>query len=266
VLVALSVHRSDGRQRCPRVTIAGTVFDSIGGVALRGASVQIVGAADPVLGRRFTALTDSTGRYAIPDVPPGRYLAGFHHPRLDSLGLESEERAVTVTDGNFQLDLATPSPTTFVALVCSDQPTGGLVVGHVRATGTQRRCLTPPSQRRGPNSIPRGLCRPTEPERMIRTAPSGWFALCGLPASGITGRAAAGADSSGYMRLSPTPGSVRVATFHVGGAVRATAQATRSWYAGRVAWRARLSGVVRDERGQPIANATRCGNNERSDN
>jgi hypothetical protein len=94
------------------VTVSGSVVDSIGGSALRGASVQIVGAADAVMGRRFTAVTDSLGRYTISDVPPGRYLVGFQHPRLDSLGLEIEDRAITVGDANVRLDLTTPSPAT----------------------------------------------------------------------------------------------------------------------------------------------------------
>jgi hypothetical protein len=239
-------------------TVAGTVFDSIGRTALRGASVQIVGAADPVLGRRFTALTDSVGRYAIPDVPPGRYLTGFQHPSLDSLGIESEDRAITLADGSFQLDFGTPSPATFVALVCPDQPNGSLLVGHVRSTGSQAP-LPDATVSASWSELDTSAVFPAQQnrERSIRAAPSGWFALCGLPHDlAILARAGAGADSSGYVRLSVPARSVRVATFHVGGAVRATG-ASDDILPAQVVWRgeAQLTGIVRDERGQPMANA-----------
>ena len=78
------------------VRVSGTVFDSISALQLRGASVQIVGAAGDIVGRRFTAISDSTGRYSIAGVPSGSYIAGFQHARLDSLGLEIEEQRLQV--------------------------------------------------------------------------------------------------------------------------------------------------------------------------
>jgi hypothetical protein len=241
-------------------TVVGTVFDSTGAAALRGASVQIVGAGDGALGRRLTALTDTLGRYSITGVPPGRYLAGFHHPRLDSLGLEIEDRAVTVADANVRLDLATPAPATYIALVCPDDRSGSLLVGHVRQTGSQAplpdaTVVATWTELDTTNVFVAQRNR----ERTIRTAPSGWFGLCGLPSEiAFLARAGGGADSSGYVRLSLPAGSVRVATFHVGGAVRvATAGDATTGTGQQVAWRgeAQLSGVVRDERGQPMPNA-----------
>jgi hypothetical protein len=235
-------------------TVGGTVFDSIGGSALRGASVQVVGAADAVMGRRFTAVTDSLGRYTISEVPPGRYLVGFQHPRLDSLGLEIEDRAITVGDANVRLDLTTPSPATYLALVCPDQPSAGLLVGHVRQTGSQ----TPL-----PNAsvfatwteldTTNVFVAQRSQERSIRTAPSGWFGLCGLPGDvAFLARAASGADSSGYVRVSLPSGAVRVATFHVGGAERAE---TVTDATPEIQWRgeAQLSGTVNDKFGKPLS-------------
>ena len=239
-----------------RITVTGAVFDSIGAAALRGASVQIVGAADPVLGQRFTAVTDSTGRYSISNVPAGRYLAGFEHPRLDSLGIESEEQAITVAEANARLDFATPSPKTFVTLVCPDHPTGSLLVGHVRATASQAPLPNAAVVASWSELDTTGVfAAQRNRERAIRTSPTGWFALCGLPHDvAFLARAGAGADSSGYVRFSLPEGSVRVATFHVGGALRATTAAEAGL---PVAWRgeAQLTGIIRDERGQPMANA-----------
>jgi hypothetical protein len=237
-------------------TIAGVVFDSIGSVALRGASVQVVGAADAVLGRRFTAVTDSAGRYSIAELPAGRYLAGFDHPRLDSLGIESEQRAVTIGDASFRLDFATPSPKTFVALVCPDFPTGGLVVGHVRTTGSQAPLPNAGVVASWSELDTTGVfAAQRNQHRTIRTSPTGWFALCGLPQeAAFLARAGADTDSSGYVRISPTRTSVHVVTFHVGGAVRAATSPEAGLPA---AWRgeAELSGIVHDDRGRPMPSA-----------
>lgn len=242
-----------------RVTVTGSVFDSIGAAPLRGAGVQMVGATDAVLGRTFTAVTDSVGRFAIRDVLPGRYVAGFHHPRLDSLGLEIEDIAVTVGDAGIRLDLATPSPATYIALVCPDQPTGGLLVGHVRATGSHAP-LPDASIAALWSELDTSAVFATQRsrERAIRTAPSGWFGLCGLPGEiALLARAAAGTDSSGYVRLALAAGSVQVATFFVGGSVRTTIVDDAAAGTSRVSWRgaSQLSGIVRDKHGQPLANA-----------
>ena len=241
-----------------RRDVSGTVFDSISNHALRGASVQLVGAADTVLGKRFAALTDSAGRYSIRDVPAGRYVAGFHHVRLDSLGLEPEERSVTVADANVRLDLATPSPGTFVALVCPDHPRDALLVGHVRATDSQVPLADAiVSAAWSELDTTNVFTAQRSRERSIRASPSGWFALCGLPSDlTLLVHAAVGADSSGYVRHALTPASVRVATFHVGGAVRKrVVTAGEGWNDQVWGGEARLSGIVRDERGQPMANA-----------
>lgn len=85
------------KNRAPGASITGIVYDSIAGAPLAGANVQL--AAADSLGR-FSggAVSDSLGRFAIDGVPNGRYLIGFLHPMLDSLGLQPTLRAVTVVD------------------------------------------------------------------------------------------------------------------------------------------------------------------------
>ncbi len=259
-LVTLGLPAITGAQSAnAQATVSGVVHDSIAAIPLGGASIQVVGASDEVLGQRFTATADSTGYFSIRNVPPGRYLAGFQHPRLDSLGLEIEERAITVTGGNVRLDLGTPSSRTYIALVCPDAPSGSLLVGHVREVGTQAPLVDASvvavwSELDTTNVFTAQRNR----ERSIQTSPSGWFALCGLPGEGaVLARAAAGSDSSGFVRFAIPAASVHVTTFHVGGAVRVTSTGDSSGGGPQVAWRgnARLSGIVRDERGQAMANA-----------
>src|SRR4051812_34488145 len=73
-------------------TVAGLVTDSIGKIPLRGAIVQLA----PDSGAERHAITDSLGRFEFSSVAPGRYLIGFIHPLLDSIGLEPTIRAITV--------------------------------------------------------------------------------------------------------------------------------------------------------------------------
>lgn len=53
--------------------VSGTVYDSLFQRPLAGAMVQFVGAGDSVVGRVFSAVTDSTGRYQLANVPGGPY-------------------------------------------------------------------------------------------------------------------------------------------------------------------------------------------------
>src|SRR4051812_27900094 len=103
------VVRVDG-PRVPSATVSGVVRDSIARGPLIGAMVQIVAADDPGKFAR-TAVTDSSGVFNIPDVPDGRYMLGFYHAMLDSLGLEPTVREVLVNGVRpVRADLAIPSP------------------------------------------------------------------------------------------------------------------------------------------------------------
>src|SRR5688500_20391605 len=80
--------------------------------------VQVTGAVGAVVGRTASAVTDTTGRYAVSGLLAGRYVAGIFHDALDTLGLVGEPRAVTVAETTATLDLATPSPRTIIRTIC----------------------------------------------------------------------------------------------------------------------------------------------------
>lgn len=107
-----------GAQTPATGTVQGTVYDSIQGRPLAGATVQLVNAADTAGGRTHAARTDSAGRFRIAALAPGTYLGGFFHPLLDSLGFEGEQRAVRVSAGGQRLDFGLPSPATIVEAIC----------------------------------------------------------------------------------------------------------------------------------------------------
>ena len=98
-LTSLSAVRSavrsvDGPHR-RGATVRGSVFDSLAHAPLPDALVQLVG-DDLVAPYGHTVRSDSLGTFEFTDVPAGRYLLGFIHPMLDSLGIEPLVRAVTV--------------------------------------------------------------------------------------------------------------------------------------------------------------------------
>ena len=83
-------------------TIRGTVYDSLGGRALAGATVELVSPARVVK-------TDQRGNFALDSVPVGANRLVFSAPDLDSIGLFGFARDLDVRAGAQQVTLATPS-------------------------------------------------------------------------------------------------------------------------------------------------------------
>ncbi|HVE78247.1 MAG TPA: carboxypeptidase regulatory-like domain-containing protein [Gemmatimonadaceae bacterium] len=113
--------------------IVGVVRDSLTGGPFAGAVVQLVARGTSGLPGRTVAV-DTAGRFRIPDVAPGRYLLGFLHPRLDSLGMVAPVRTIDVVAGmpELQADLALPSAQTIADAICGGRrDTTGLLLGRV---------------------------------------------------------------------------------------------------------------------------------------
>ena len=83
-----------------------------------GATVQVTGATGAVVGRSSSAITDTAGRFTVHDLPPGRYVAGFFHDALDTLGLVAEPVGVDIGEKEESLNLGTPSPRTIIGTIC----------------------------------------------------------------------------------------------------------------------------------------------------
>ena len=231
--------------------ITGAVHDSLARRPLAGALVQLVSAGEGAsVSRAVTA--DSLGRFRFDSVPAGRYAVGFLHPVLDSLGIESPARQVTVAhEGTVQLDLATPSPARLRGAVCGPPDRtgetsgrGSIIVGFVRDARDGRPVANADVtvewleltfsktgvHRRNP--------------RLVSTSWSnGWFFLCDVPRPGVLDIVGShGADSTDRLEVHmPEAGFVRLDLYLA--PPRAIAAAGRdSSSGGRVE---RLSGVVR---------------------
>jgi hypothetical protein len=264
-----------------RTTLAGVVFDSVAGRPLVGATVQFTGAAGPVVGRRASAVTDTAGRYAVNDLEPGRYVAGFFHDALDTLGLVGAPRALDVSDSATTFDLGTPSPRTIIATICgasSVTDSLGLLMGHVYTSGTTRPLPNATvTVEWGETIIERGSIRQRNIASHTTAQGPGWFAMCDVPGEvELTLSASSGADSSGFVTVEVPRTGIRHVTFWVGGAQRApiaavdtisavdttaadstAADSTLRVLEPEMVWRgdARLMGIVRDERGLGVAGA-----------
>lgn len=207
---------SDTTRRPPGVPVSGIVHDSIARRPLGGAIVQLV-AADSLTRAIGTTVSDSLGRFTLADVPAGRYMLGFFHPMLDSLGLEPTVREVRVDGrGPVHADLAIPSAARLRAAICG-APSGpdlaAVVVGVVRDART-----------RAPDagatvtvewleisfSVPEGIGRHIE-HLVATTAENGWFAMCNVPTAGTMWLMAnRGADSTGLIDVHiPAEGFLR---------------------------------------------------------
>ena len=235
VLVARSVASQPSvvSVRSPGAVVSGIVRDSIGGGALAGAMVQLVAADSEARGGRM-AVADSLGRYALADVPAGRYTLGFFHPMLDSLGLEPPLREVVVDSHSpVRVDLGIPSPARLRAAICpapSTPVSGAVAIGVVRDARVRAPVsgATVTGEWLELSFRREGLARRI-PRLVVTTGENGWFAICDLPSAGMVAlRASRGGDSTDLIEVQvPTHGLLRRELF-LGYATHArTADTTR---------------------------------------
>jgi hypothetical protein len=190
----------------PRSTVTGVVHDSIARAPLAGAIVQLVG-ADSLARVSRTTTSDSLGSFAFAGVPAGRYMLGFFHHMLDSLGVEPLLREVYVGGQDaVRADLAIPSSSRLRATICgvrSATDTGTLVLGIVRDARTHV-----PATDAAVLGVwvelsfrPEGV-RHHVPQLMVTTAQNGWFAMCHVPSAGtIALMANRGGDSTHLIEV-----------------------------------------------------------------
>jgi hypothetical protein len=169
------------------LAIYGVVYDSLADAPLANATVQMVNEFDRA--QSFVAVTDSLGRYRIPGVRPGRYLAGFFHELIDQLGIEPAAMRIFVRpDTAARLDFGTPSPRSLRQIICGAAPgdSTGALIGVVRdaESGTPvtnaKVVVTWNELQVSPTGIRNAHRR--YPAK-VRTA--GSYAICGLPSDGV---------------------------------------------------------------------------------
>jgi hypothetical protein len=185
--------------------LRGRVFDSVTALPLAGARVQLVNADDraKIL---FSTTSDSLGQFVLDSIAQGRYIAGFLHPMLDSLGLIQAQRLVTITDqSDVRFDLAVPGPERIEKVLCgqpSERDSNGAILGFVLNAHT----LAPDSAtvlvEWAEFSLGHGGVTHRVLSRSASTEPGGWFAVCGVPVeTSVILRAVSGIDTTGPIQI-----------------------------------------------------------------
>jgi hypothetical protein len=170
-VVSLTGDGFEWSQDLPTVELRGSVYDSIRGEPLAGATVRIAG-------RGWRATTDGNGDFALSNLAPGRYRAVLEHPRLDSLGLPPLAQALELAGQRTVVELAIPSRWTLLARGCEGE--GRSVVGRVRSPEGSAPALPVRVVAEGPGGEELATGTSTE---------EGDFRLCGLPAGPLLLRA-----------------------------------------------------------------------------
>jgi hypothetical protein len=242
----------------------GLVYDSVAALPLAGAHVELVNFDDRsrIL---FTTTSDSFGRFVLDSVARGRYIAGFIHPMLDSLGLAISQRLLTITsDGDIRFDLAVPSPERIEGALCGgaeDKNTNGAVIGYVLnshslAAADSTTVIAAWTEIIFGNKVVGHEVL----SRRATTDANGWFVVCGVPtASSVILRAVSGSDTSGAIELDIPKSRIarrNLYVDHLPLSDRATHLAPISdSVAGQSRNGALLTGWVRTEDGVPIPGA-----------
>ncbi len=249
-------------------SVSGIVFDSLAGLPLGDALVQLVNADSLSLPTR-TVTSDSSGRYRLMGVPRGRYLIGFMHPMLDSIGIEPRPREVFIDGaGAMRSDLSIPAPTTLRTVICGgDAVAAGdaLLIGFVRSAADRSAVDSATVNAQWVEmTLQRGSLTREIAHRTVATQETGWYAICGAPSAGtVLLRASHAADSTealelevpanGFLRRDLYFGRARLAATDTVGA--ATDSLALSLGARRMG-DGRLSGrVVGVRGGEPLAGA-----------
>lgn len=185
---SLIAQSSDATRRDSVAVVAGVVFDSLAGVPLGGAVVQLV-SIDRATPFARAVVSDDSGAFAFDSVPRGKYALGFFGSVLDSLGFEPELLGVQVDTGSVvRADLSAPSAVRLRQLLCTADAVAaerGLVIGRIRDAFSFAPVIG--ATVRGnwfEVSIDTDGIRSGERLRETNTQDSGWYALCDVPTTG----------------------------------------------------------------------------------
>ena len=244
LLSLLAIPCRASAQQPDGIAVTGFVWDSIARHPLAHAAVQLAAPGNTDV--LYSAESDSSGRFELANVKPGKYLATFYHFAIDTLGLVPPVRAIELDTRRNAFTLALPSSKTITKAICGKAVGDSLGAIYVRAldASTGLPLVGAVVVASWSEIVIRGRkIAEEEPSTRALTTEEGWASLCGLPAeSEIALQMMRGTDSTGQVTARvPAAGFVR-RDLRIGGLTRVT-------------------GFVHDERGLVVPNAdVRLGN------
>lgn len=244
-------------------TVIGTIYDSLAAKPLAGAIVQVVARADA--GRVLSARTDAEGEFQLSDLPRGRYLIGFMHPNLDSLGIELPPRRLEVSgEPMVRIALAIPSALTIRGDLCASSAqkddSTGLVIGFIRdADGAMPLDSAAVLVSWTELVAEKKDVRVDRRELRVPARSNGWYAICGAPfGAPLTVHAERGEARTGDVEIVVPPRGLVHRDFSIPmlpAGVAASDASGESASAQRARSSASLTGTVLDDKGKPLGGA-----------
>jgi hypothetical protein len=264
LISAAAACMAQGETTLPRVSIVGSVHDSVGQRPLVGATVQIVLASE--MQNAQSATTDERGRYRFNAIVPGEYLITFFHPSVDSLAVQAPIRRVRVGARDPErIDLALPGTKAVLAAHCTGPApfdSAAAIVGEVRDPDTRMPVADVYVLAEWMDFVFEGARFATKRQAVATQSSSrGHFTLCGVPGGGeISLRAFTDSLSTGILEVAVPPYGVVRRDLAVG---RGTQRLVISGEPTGEGVRAdtvlrgpgRLSGNVLNESGRPVSDA-----------
>jgi Carboxypeptidase regulatory-like domain len=165
-------------------SIQGAVMDSVHGVPLVGAIVQVDGTAR-------SAITRDDGHYAIDSIPAGAHRLVIGHPLTDTIGIAMSTAPIPFASGEHRdLDIAIPTGDRLVEILCPAAARRVLgpaaLIGFVRDPDTGQPAFGAKVQLVFVETDPFGL-KKTQRVRESPVDSAGNYRICGLPAK-MTGK------------------------------------------------------------------------------
>jgi hypothetical protein len=207
------------------------------------------------------------GGFRFDSLTAGSYIIGFFDPMLDSLGIDLTPKRIRVgPDTPTRVDLAIPSPRTIIAGLCtaaSSNDSLGLLLGHVRDADSGLPRVGDVTVTWMELTIGQGGIRRERQQFPAKTDVMGWYAFCGLPSDvDVTVSARADSMESGVVDLRVPAGGILIRDFLVSRADStiavmgdSTTGAAKTPVATLRRGHARITGLVHNDKGQPVRNA-----------
>ena len=187
----LGTHEEGGRivsldaQR-PRAA-APTVTFAVAGTVRTADGAPVPAARAFLSGTGHSSVTDREGRFAMPDVSPGRYRLSFTHPRLDTLGIVGPVLELQVTARTEQ-QLTMPTEEQIARAVCqpASADSGGqsptLLYGYVREPSSPAVVPKATVTVAWRSPIVRGPTVGVRNETVeVESDATGYYSVCGIP-------------------------------------------------------------------------------------